>query len=177
MGINTIIMQPNLNELIPLCNWVTAHPRLSHIYYMAVMRPFGAKAAVRWFATERGKGIWPERYADVEKVLTALIQLKQKGAPIGNSIGQLNAFKAYFKNPDECIKHRGCTLEHHALNVNAHGDAYLCFFHDALGNIRTHTPQELWQSAHADTVRSHMRHCTRNCELLVNCYYEDETGR
>ena len=174
MAINTIILKQNLDDVIPLVEWVSAHPRLSQIYFMAVMRPFGSDLDLYWQETERAKLLWPDNYEKTEAVLNNLIDMKRAGSKIGNSIGQLNVFKSYFKDPRNFIKRTGCTIAHHALNINALGDAYLCFFMEKLGNIRDSSPQALWVSNTAAVVREKIKVCRQNCELVVNCYYEDE---
>jgi len=54
---------------------------------------------------------------------------------------------------------------------------YLCFFKEKIGNIRETTPQEMWESEAAIRVREEIKRCKHNCELLVNCYYEDEPAQ
>ena len=174
MAINTIIVKNNLYDLVPLVEWVNTHPRFSQIYFMAVMRPFGSDLDLYWQESERARLLWPDSYKKTEDVLNQLIGMRSTGAKIGNSIGQLNVFKSYFKDPRNFIKRTGCTIADHALNINALGDAYLCFFMEKIGNVRDSSPQELWFSDTAAVVREKIKACRQNCELVVNCYYEDE---
>ncbi len=174
MAINTIILKHNIDDLVALVEWVNSEPRLSQIYFMAVMRPFGSDLDLYWQESERAKVLWPDDYPKTEEVLNRLIEMKRQGSKIGNSVGQLNVFKSYFKDPRNFIKRTGCTIAEHALNINALGDAYLCFFMDKIGNIRESSPEELWYSEKAAAVREKIKQCRQNCELVVNCYYEDE---
>ncbi|MBU1863700.1 MAG: radical SAM protein [Candidatus Omnitrophica bacterium] len=174
MAINTIITKQNIHDLIPLVEWVNSHERLSQIYFMAVMRPFGSDLDVDWYDTERATALWPDDSITINNVLDRLIEMKQDGAKIGNSAGQLRTFKSYFENPTNVIKQQGCRLGDDALNINAIGDAYLCFFMEKLGNIQKQSPCEMWFSEKAHQIRKNMRQCNRNCELIINCYYKDE---
>jgi len=174
LAINTIILKHNIHDLVPLVEWVNQNSRFSQIYFMAVMRPFGSDLDLFWQDTKRADILWPDNYQETESVLNQLIGMKSTGSKIGNSIGQLNVFKSYFKDPRNFIKRTGCTIAEHALNINALGDAYLCFFMEKLGNIRDSSPQALWFSDTATVVREKIKECRQNCELVVNCYYEDE---
>ena len=116
--------------------------------------------------------MWPDDSDVVSRSLDALIEMKKNGSKIGNSIPQLEAFKAYFSDPARSIKQNGCHLGQDAFNVNAIGDAYLCFFMEKLGNIKEASPSALWYSEAADRIREKIKKCRKNCELLVNCYYE-----
>jgi MoaA/NifB/PqqE/SkfB family radical SAM enzyme len=175
IAINTIILKQNMRELVQMAHWVDSDERIVSHYFMAVMRPFGSNLDLNWYQTERAKLLFPDDYRAVEEQLNTLIQMKRAGkTKIENSIKHLEVFKSYFKEPTKFIKHYGCNLHDYAINVNATGDAYLCFFMEKLGNIKEKTPQELWYSAEAEQVRTKMRTCKNNCELIFNCYYEDE---
>ena len=128
MAINTIITKQNMHDVVALTKWVDDNKRLSQIYFMAVMRPFGSDLDLDWYDTERAHILWPDNYPEVETVLSELSAMKRSGVHIGNSCGQLEVFKAYFRDPRNFVKKTGCNLDEHALNVNAIGDVYLCFF-------------------------------------------------
>ncbi|MBU1912273.1 MAG: SPASM domain-containing protein [Candidatus Omnitrophica bacterium] len=72
------------------------------------------------------------------------------------------------------MKSKRCNISEQAINVNAIGDVYICFFMDKLGNIKTDNIAELWRSEKARGIRKQMNDCRKNCELVVNCYYENE---
>jgi MoaA/NifB/PqqE/SkfB family radical SAM enzyme len=175
IAINTIILKQNMGELVEIADWVDADERIVSLYLMAVMRPFGSDLDLDWYDTDRAKLLFPDNYPLVEEQLNALIQRRRGGrTKIENTIKHLEVFKGYFKNPTKFIKHYGCNLPDHAINVNATGDVYLCFFMDKLGNIKKMRAPDLWFSPEAEAVRKKMRSCNRNCELIFNCYYEDE---
>lgn len=171
IGINTVISACNLDTIIELAEWVNNNKDLDSIYFMAVMRPFGAPIDWQWYKKKEYGFLWPKDTAKLDSVIDALIELKQKKYKIENPVGQFEDFRLYFHSPDKFIKDRKCSLTHHAINVNALGDIYLCFFMDKLGNIKTDNVIQLWNSDKALEVRNQMRACKNNCELVVNCYY------
>ncbi len=174
LGINSIISNVNLNHIVSLAEWVQDNKDLDSIYFMAVMRPFGSGLGWDWFENKNCRDLWPSDYSKAEKVIDRLIELKKDGHKIENPIGQLNAFKSYFKDPNHFIKSNRCNVSDQAINVNAIGDVYSCFFMDKLGNIKKDNIKDLWYSEKADEVRKKMYACRQNCELVVNCYYENE---
>lgn len=175
MAINAVICKINIHDIIALADWANEEERLSHIYFMAVMRPFGSDLGVDWYKGERGKELWPEEHSVVDGIIDQLIHRKKEGWKIGNSIAQFNVFKSYFKYPEKFAYPGGCTLDDRAINVNAIGDAYMCFFMEKLGNIKNDHPKKMWESQTAEHVRAAMKQCRRNCELVVNCYFEEGT--
>lgn len=174
LGINTVISAKNLDDIVELSEWTTNNKNFDSIYFMAVMRPFGSDLDWHWFKKEEYSYLWPSDYSKVELVLDKLIALKNKGFKIENPVSQLKAFKSYFKNPFDFIKVTRCNVSEQAINVNAIGDVYICFFMEKLGNIKEHNAVELWNSDKAQKIRSQMRSCKNNCELVVNCYYEEK---
>lgn len=175
LGINTVISAANLDEIAPLVEWVSANSNLDSIYFMAVMRPFGAPVDWQWFKKPEYQFMWPQDPNKVSAVLDKIISMKKQGRrKVENPIGQLEDFKSYFASPEKFIKERRCSLMHNAINVNAIGDIYLCFFMESLGNVRKGNIRELWFSEKAKKVREKMSQCQQNCELVVNCYYEDK---
>jgi MoaA/NifB/PqqE/SkfB family radical SAM enzyme len=174
LGINTIISAKNLDDIVKLTEWTMHNRNLDSIYFMAIMRPFGSDLDWDWFKKEEYSYLWPSDYSKVEAILDKLIALKNKGFNIENSVAQLQAFKLYFKNPFDFIKVNRCNVSEQAININALGDVYICFFMEKLGNIKDHNAVQLWNSDKAGKVRREMRSCRNNCELVVNCYYEDK---
>lgn len=174
LGINTIITASNLDDIVELTTWVEKDELLDSLYFMAVMRPFGAELDWEWFKKDSHKELWPADPSKAGKILDKIIELKKSFRKIENPVGQLQSFKDYFKSPDQFIKSKRCNVSEQAVNVNALGDIYLCFFMEKLGNIRTDNIAELWHSKKAMDIRRQMNDCRRNCELVINCYYENE---
>ena len=174
LGINSILTALNMDEVVELAKWVQQNESLDSLYFMSIMRPFGSSFDGEWFKKNGCRELWPSDYSKTEDVLNKLIELKKSCNKIENPIGQLQSFKAYFKNPDHFIKSNRCNVSEQAINVNAIGDIYICFFMEKLGNIKTDNIAQLWYSDKAQEIRKQMNSCRKNCELVVNCYYENE---
>ncbi|MDD5560758.1 MAG: radical SAM protein [Candidatus Omnitrophica bacterium] len=171
LGINTVISAYNLDGLSALTEWVIGNHKLDYIYFMALMRPFGAEVDWEWFKKKEYESLWPSDADKLDRGIDSLIRLKSKSSKLQNSVKQLEDFKSYFRNPAGFIKTNKCNLAYQAINVNAVGDIYLCFFLDKLGNVRDGDITRLWSSARAGSIREKMLRCKNNCELVVNCYY------
>jgi len=174
LGINSIFTALSMDSAVSLAKWVQQNESLDSLYFMSIMRPFGSSFDGEWFKKDECKGLWPSDYSKAEDILNQLIELKKTCKKIENPVGQLESFKAYFKNPDQFIKSNRCNVSEQAINVNAIGDIYICFFMEKLGNIKTDNVAELWYSDKAGAIRKQMQGCRKNCELVVNCYYENE---
>ena len=174
LGINSIFTGLNMDGVVELAKWVQQDEFLDSLYFMAVMRPFGSSLDWEWFKKDGGRELWPSDYNKAEDILNKVIELKKIYYKIENPVAQLQSFKAYFKDPGHLIRSKRCNVAEQAININAIGDIYICFFMDKLGNIKTDNIAELWYSDKAREVRKKMNTCRKNCELVINCYYENE---
>jgi MoaA/NifB/PqqE/SkfB family radical SAM enzyme len=174
IGINTVISKMNLEEIIPLAQLVQEDKRIGHIYFMAVMQPFGSNHEREWFLKEEFRHLWPQDLKMVNSVLSRLIALKEQGYKINNSFGQLRTFISYFNEPLSFTRKLKCNLGREALEVNQLGDVYLCYDYESIGNIFDNDLFEIWNSEKANQVREKIRNCQQNCNLLVNCYFEED---
>ncbi len=177
IGINTVISNLNLHEIIPLTEMIQADSRVDHIYFMAVMQPFGTRSDRQWFQKDEFRFLWPENPGQIKKVFDRLIKFKEAGYKINNSTAQLRAFYNYFNDPLHSPKKNKCNLGKEALEVNQLGDVYLCYEHEKIGNVFDQRLCHIWQSEKAFDVRSKISNCRQNCNLLINCYFEDEDAQ
>ncbi len=90
---------------------------------------------------------------------------------ISNPVSQLEAFKRYFKNPNEFIKKGMCNVNFY-MNINQFGDVYMCLRKKAIGNIKKCTPKDMWYSENAGQIREEIKNCRVNCHHVLNCCYE-----
>jgi MoaA/NifB/PqqE/SkfB family radical SAM enzyme len=174
LGINSIISAKNLDDIVELTEWAQKDKRIDSIYFMAVMRPFGSNLGWDWHQNKDYEFLWPKDLARVNAVLDKLDYFKKAGYKIENSSTQFKIFKKYFADPMKFVKTQRCNLADRAINVNAIGDMYICFFMDKLGNIKSDDIRDTWFSEGAWRIRKKMTACKNNCELVINCYYEEE---
>lgn len=174
IGINTVFSNLNLDEIIPLTEMVGKDKRVDHIYFMAVMQPFGTNPDPEWFLKKEFSFLWPQDSVKVGNILDQLGCLKKKGCKINNSFAQIRTFKDYFKDPLNFTKKNKCNLGKEAVEVNQSGDVYLCYHYGSIGNIFNDSLFDIWNSEKANQIRRKIEDCRQNCNLLVNCYFEDE---
>jgi MoaA/NifB/PqqE/SkfB family radical SAM enzyme len=165
-------MEKNLNELTRLAEWVDRDLRLDYIYFQTVVRPFGASASEQWFKDPKYNFLWPQDIKRVEAVINELIQLKRTNLKIVNSVSQLKAQLAYFKNPLYSAHEQDCGIGNRDININPQGDVYLCFSKESIGNVRTDSLGKIWYSDQAAKVRGVIKKCKDHCHFSLNCSFE-----
>jgi MoaA/NifB/PqqE/SkfB family radical SAM enzyme len=174
IGINTVISNLNLDEIISLVEISQGDSRIDHIYFMALMQPFGTPPDREWFLKDEFRFLWPQDKDKTKTVLDQLIRLKEKKYKINNSFAQLRTFCDYFLDPLHFIRKNTCNLGREALEVNQLGDVYLCYDYESIGNIFSDSLHNIWNSKKAKQVRDRINNCRQNCNLLINCYFEED---
>ncbi|MDD4939432.1 MAG: radical SAM protein [Candidatus Omnitrophica bacterium] len=174
IGIQTVISDRNLDEVIRLTEWVNAHRRIRYIVFQAIEHPFNTPLDLEWHNKSEYAFLWPRDTHRVNNVIDELIRLKGSGYKITNPVSQLEIFKAYFADPGKFIKQGKCNVSENYMNINQFGDIFLCLRKESIGNIRTFAPEEFWHSQKVDRIRKEMGKCRDNCHHLVNCCYKEE---
>ena len=172
VGICSIIMDKNLDEIISLARWVYDDPRLKSILFMAAMQPNNTPVDKNWYKGELDFH-WPKDTAQVVEVVEELIHLRNKGFLIGNTVQQLMAFQAYYRHPDRFVKTGQCNM-HKGVHVSSIGDIFLCYRWESLGNIKRDDLASAWYSELAEHARKNIAGCKDNCHFLLNCYFEGD---
>ncbi|HTY44828.1 MAG TPA: radical SAM protein [Patescibacteria group bacterium] len=173
IGVQAIILDENLDEMVSLAEWANADGRLSHISFQAVTQPFFTAAIEKWHEKSEYAFLWPKDIKKAHAVIDELIKLKKMGHKIGNSASQLETFKKYFQEPDSFVRKAECNVDFW-MNVNRRGDVRMCENMRPIGNIKKGRPQEIWYSQEALHRRAQIKSCKVNCHTLVNCAYEEE---
>lgn len=175
IGLCSIIMEETIDGILDLADWSDARRDLinSHLF-MAVMQPNNTVCQDEWFEHEDLGKIWPKDPTRTLSILDELIRRRREGYWIGNSVQQLEAFKAYFQHPTKFVKNTECNLDS-ALHVSAVGDIFMCFKWAILGNIKRGADvRDVWYSEEAEKTREDIRNCKDNCHYLLNCYFEGD---
>jgi len=163
--LSTIVMGPNLQELVPLADWVESRG-LNGIIYQPLFSTFGRPYRPDWW---RGNELFPKDLAEVDRVLDALIAGRRDGSATVNGVEQLEAMRFHFHNPAAAALPR-CRVDVKNFSINEYGEALLCFWLPPVGNILEQRPEEVWRSVLAHQRRQEIRDCKRNCSLL-NCHF------
>lgn len=172
LGIQTIIMGPNLDGILDLVKW--ADKKKISIYFMAIVQPLCAPLQNNWYMESKYSFLWPKDMTKLYNIIDELIRIKEKGIDIGNSTAQLHAFKTYFRDPNEFVKkQKQCRMGDGMLKVGPTGDVSLCDEKGIIGNIRNSDICDIWFSKKAKCVREAIKSCKTNCPQLINCYFEE----
>ncbi len=172
IGIQTIIMEPNIDTIIDLAKW--ADKSKISVYFMAVVKPLCLLLPDTWHIDSEFAYLWPKEEKKINNLLDALIKFKKDGIDIGNSIAQLEAFKCYFADPNEFVKKkRNCRMGDGMLKIGPQGEVALCAEKGSIGNVRKNEIEDIWWSEPANRVREEIDSCRMNCPQLINCYFEE----
>jgi MoaA/NifB/PqqE/SkfB family radical SAM enzyme len=175
IGICTVIMQSNLDELVDLIEWVKQDNRIDGIAFQAIVQPFNTIPDEEWFTKDDNSFLWPKDLDKTQAIIDNLIDMKKTGNfKIRNPVAQFEIYKAYFANPNNFIKRKSCNIREKALTLNQAGEMSFCYILGPVGNIKEYGIKDILFSKQADEMRMKMDNCRENCNLLVNCYFENE---
>ncbi len=180
IAIDTVIMAPNVKELLDLTHWVRQDKRLHAIFFQAVVQPFHSQPIEEWYKTEEYNFLWPKDLNEVDILIDTLIKLKENSVgkerdKINNPVSQLKLFKSYFKAPQDFVKRFSCNITNgEAFTVSPEGSINLCPYMKSVGNIRSGDIKEIWHSQEAGARRKELALCNKNCHHIINCWYEEE---
>lgn len=164
--INTVIMEPNVEELIDLVK-LTKKEGIDGVRFQALesKQLFGdAKYDPAWF---KSNPLWPKSSKKLVKILDKLAQLKKQGYPIKNTLKELEDLKAYYKNPIEIAKkYKFCFTGVRNFAIDEYGDVKLCFGMKPVGNVLKERAEEIWYGRKANDLREQIRNCQRYCRIL-----------
>ncbi|MDP3041946.1 MAG: radical SAM protein [Candidatus Omnitrophota bacterium] len=176
IGINSIICDYNLGDLMPLLEWIVNNDKINSIFLLAITQPNNIEVEKEWW---KGKNscLWPKDTRKVCSFVEHLLKFKSTGAggKIGNSFAQLEAFKFYFMHPERFVSKTNCNLGG-MVHVNAFGDiSFLCPKSGVLGNIKKKEDiKKIWFSGKANHTREKIAVCRGNCHFLINCFFGNE---
>ncbi len=171
------IMQPNLDDLLKLAEWVNLSKAVDNISFQALVQPFFTPTDDNWYNDQKYSFLWPKDIDKVDYILDRLTDLKNRGYKITNPAAQFKTFKAYFRNPERFVRGSRCNLGYNSISVNTAGKIFLCLSLEPIGSIYDNKDiKELWLSEKAVQVTQDIKNCKRNCKLMINCFFEEETA-
>jgi len=176
LGITTVLMRGNLDDILPLNRWIMNLDYVAHTI-QAIVVPFQRPIEEEWYKKKEYVELWPEDKEKIDEIIDTLISEKDKFPDrLVNTKMQLRLFRNYFYSPDSFIKHFGCSLVNKdAITVYPDGFVYLCPFMQPIGNIKSNNLKEILNSKKMNERIQMMNMCSKNCHHLMNCYYQDES--
>lgn len=180
LGINiaTIMMPENLDEIIPLVEFVTKN-RINGIMFQLM----DDKESFHGYNYQKGcktnsykmpdelKNKYKEMADRAIKIVDRLVEMKKAGHSIYNSYEQLEAMKIFFKNPDDILKTIICDVGSTNFAIDPYGDVRLCFNMEPVGNIKNSLPEEIWENEKSVICRKMTKQCKMYCRML-NCNFK-----
>jgi len=173
INIHTVITENNLGGIPDLLEWVNRDSFFSGISFIALAQPFRTEIIDRWYLHSDYGLLWPKDPEKAASIIDMLIDCKNRGYKILNSLAQLTVYKKYYKNPDSFVRVHRCNFGDHVFNVNVLGCVQLCCFMPPIGNIKKSSIKDIWYSEEASKTRALMRNCQKSCNNIVNCYFKD----
>jgi MoaA/NifB/PqqE/SkfB family radical SAM enzyme len=170
ISILAVIMGFNLDGVVELAEWVDKNDNLSSIYFQAVSQPIAMSKDQRWYDKEEFSYLWPKDKIYLDYVIDRLIDYKNRGYKIANSIRQLEMFKAYFRQPDKLHDSMGCTQGDYVIYIRPAGEVLLCGSMAPIGNVRRDNIKKLWHSQEAALRRKDIYSCKESCLNVINCF-------
>ena len=148
--LKTVIMEHNLAHVCEIADF--AAERELEVLYQPIEQNYNTAEDPRWFL---GSPNWPKDRDKATSVVERLIDLKHLGRPIVNTVEQLQVMSEYFQAPQRL---RVAVQEHVAhekrhlcsaltgFQVQANGDVVVCPSVPPIGNIKTRSIREIWET-------------------------------
>ncbi len=119
----------------------------------------------------RRSPLWPRDLGAIDAALDLLSAERLRGGPVCNSVGQLQAMKGYYADP-ETFNGLTCKAGHSDISLDPQGNVRLCYFLEPVGTLFDLTPlQVLWDAPRTLRRRWEVSRCERSCNLL-NCNFD-----
>lgn len=180
LGINiaTIMLPENLDEIIPLVEFVTKN-KINGIMFQL----FDDKESFHGYHYQKGCNTqcykMPSelriKYKNMSKkaipIIDRLVEMKKAGHSIYNSYEQLETMKVFFNNPDDILNEIICDVGSTNYAIDPYGDVRLCFNMEPVGNIKESLPEEIWRNEKSQKCRQLTKTCKMYCRML-NCNFK-----
>jgi MoaA/NifB/PqqE/SkfB family radical SAM enzyme len=112
--------------------------------------------------------LWPSSDERVNRGIDGLLHAKKAGAPVANSVGEIESFRDYFLAGKDWRRPWACPVKYTTFHCDAYGDVRMCVpYPGNVGNVTRSSPREIWQGAAAAAERDVITACTKAC--VLNC--------
>ena len=148
--LKNVIMEANLDEASDVARF--AQEGGMQVFYQPIEQNYNTPEDPRWFESSEN---WPKDPAKAVAAVERLLQLKQAGLPIVNSVAQLEAMIPYFGDPGSS---RVAVQAHSAherrqscaaltnLQIQSNGDVTNCTGQPSIGNVKTGSIRQIWET-------------------------------
>ena len=146
--LKTVIMRQNLDHVLDVAEFAAENGL--EVFYQPIEQNYNTAENHDWYVAGDN---WPQDADAAVRQVDRLIEGRNKGLPIRNSLRQLEVMKDYFSNPGQLVTavqghtahegHQVCSAAT-ALQVQANGDAVVCSHKPPVGNIGQTGIREIW---------------------------------
>ncbi|MFX1296303.1 MAG: radical SAM/SPASM domain-containing protein [Promethearchaeota archaeon] len=140
------------------------------IMFQPIQYPFGLSIPENW---HKKFLYFPKLSSEIANSLEILSDFKKENDFIMHSREEIELWKLYFDNPEYLPKQiNPCKSYEQNLIVDTCGNVKFCFNKliepiNKIGNIKTHTIDELWKGKTAFQIRESMKTCNRACGVMA----------
>jgi MoaA/NifB/PqqE/SkfB family radical SAM enzyme len=148
LRLKTVIMRENLEHVHEVAEF--AAERGIEVFYQPIEQNYNTPDNPEWYLDGDN---WPRNTDVAIRQVDRLIQCRNSGLPIANTLEQLTVMKAYFANPGQL----GAAVQAHtaheahavcsaatSFQVQANGDVVVCSHRPPVGNISARPIREIW---------------------------------
>lgn len=148
--LKTVIMRQNLDEVANVVRF--AKQNGLEVFYQPIEQNYNTAEDSRWFEHSEN---WPANSRKAIAVVKELCELKRQGFPIVNTLAQLELMIPYFADPQasrvavqshSAHEHQLLCSAMTMLQIQANGDVRTCTSRGPVGNIKSQTIREIWQT-------------------------------
>ena len=148
--LKNVIMSHNLHDTVEVAKF--GNQEGMDVFYQAIEQNYNTPDDTQWYLHSDN---WPKDTGKAVANIEQLIQLKQQGYRIANSVPQLEAMIDYFRDPD---RNRFAIMAHSAhesrrscaaitnLQLQANGDVTVCTGVPPVGNIKETAIRTIWEN-------------------------------
>jgi MoaA/NifB/PqqE/SkfB family radical SAM enzyme len=174
VAIETILMKPNMDEIIDLVKY-TEEKKLKGIVFQVLTASnvhnifHDDKDRVpddQWYNSDP---LWIDDIGKFRGIVEKLIEMKQNGSPIINSVEQMKYFPVYFED-QRSVSKLPCMAGVGNFMIDPYGEVRMCFSFTPIGNILEQKPLAIWRGSAAGGVRRKIKNCSATCRLLNNTW-------
>lgn len=147
-----VIMKPNLHEVVRMADWVKERGQ-AELMVQPIEQNYAQEENLFWF---KSSDLWITDLDRVRETVRELVQRKQSGYPIRNSISNLESIVPYFEDPEPNMRRvqrhmatqacETCMTGVSAFEISANGDVRWCWNMPPVGNIKRASPREIWEN-------------------------------
>ncbi len=148
--LKTVVMSHNLGSLEDVARFATQDG--VDVLFQPIEQNYNTADNPQWY---KHSSNWPDDPEAAVAAVDRLLQMKRDGFSIANTLGSLEAMKAYFRDPAALLvstqfhsahEHKASCAALGLFQVQSNGDVRTCSSMPPVGNIKTQTPREIWKN-------------------------------